>query len=94
MSTQSPELEKLARRSSISTAPTVIAFPAAPPAEAGEDLQASSPLLPAATHTCMPLAMAALTAMLIACTGELEARDMDITEPVKSRPSAARASCL
>ena len=42
--------------------PTVIAGPLVPPAEAGEDLHASVPELPAATTTWIPACVAAETA--------------------------------
>lgn len=65
----------------MSTAPTVIAPPWEPPVEAGEEEQASVFEFPAATQTWIPEDMAALTAALMASTGEDEARDILMTEP-------------
>ena len=62
-STHDPKFEKLATQSPEFVAPTVMACGA----EAGDERQASSASLPAATTTLTPAACAASTALFSAC---------------------------
>ena len=77
MSLHGPVFEKDETRLLMSMLPTVTAGPLSPPADAGETLQLSMAELPAATETCTPASVAALTAREIeAESGRFYVSDM------------------